>query len=119
MSDDTSASGGTSAPFPSPVTADPEPGATASKLPGPIRSNIPTPATSGTGIPQPSKMKAPSSFGSTGSVSKIGRPCCNHTTPKSGPPPRGKSNRIVQQRKPVSIIAQSKYVTKSSIFESS
>ncbi|XP_033169409.1 restin homolog isoform X4 [Drosophila mauritiana] len=88
MSDDTSAVGGASAPFPSPVTADPEPGATASKLPGPIRSNIPTPATSGTGIPQPSKMKAPSSFGSTGSVSKIGRPCCNHTTPKSGPPPR-------------------------------
>uniref|UniRef100_A0A6P4ENQ5 Restin homolog n=1 Tax=Drosophila rhopaloa TaxID=1041015 RepID=A0A6P4ENQ5_DRORH len=108
MSDETSDSGGPSAPLPSPVTADPEPGVTASKLPGPTRSNIPTPASSGsgipttavsgsgiptpaapgTGIPQPSKMKAPSNFGSTGSVSKIGRPCCNHTTPKSGPPPR-------------------------------
>ncbi|XP_052852573.1 restin homolog isoform X18 [Drosophila gunungcola] len=104
MSDVTGDSGGPSAPQPSPVTPDPDPGVPTSKLPGPTRSNIPTPAasgtgiptatpmptpaTSGTGIPQPSKIKAPSQFGSTGSVSKIGRPCCNHTTPKSGPPPR-------------------------------
>ncbi|XP_017116713.1 restin homolog isoform X15 [Drosophila elegans] len=100
MSDVTDDSGGASAPQPSPVTPDQDPGVPASKLPGPTRSNIPMPATSGTGIPtvtpsalgtgipQPSKIKAPSQFGSTGSVSKIGRPCCNHTTPKSGPPPR-------------------------------
>nr|XP_044249670.1 restin homolog isoform X1 [Drosophila takahashii] len=88
MSDETGDSGGATAPLPSPASADPDPGATASKIPGPAKSNIPTPAASVTGIPQPSKMKAPSNFGSTGSVSKIGRPCCNHTTPKSGPPPR-------------------------------
>ncbi|XP_017063882.2 restin homolog isoform X1 [Drosophila eugracilis] len=88
MSDETSDTGGATAPLPSPANADPDPGPTPSKLPGPTRSNIPTPAASSTGIPQPSKMKAPSSFGSTGSVSKIGRPCCNHTTPKTGPPPR-------------------------------
>ncbi|XP_030383109.1 restin homolog isoform X3 [Scaptodrosophila lebanonensis] len=55
--------------------------------PPPSRSNIPTPASSVTGIPV-SKLKAPSSFGSNSSVSKIGRPCCTHTTPKAGPPPR-------------------------------
>jgi len=95
MSDETGDSGGATAPLPSPSNADTEPGATASKIPGPSRSNIPTPAASGTGIPQPSKMKAPSNFGSTGSVSKIGRPCCNHTTPKSGPPPRGEFKSFV------------------------
>ncbi|KRF85554.1 uncharacterized protein Dvir_GJ16188, isoform D [Drosophila virilis] len=58
----------------------------AAKIKPPSRSNIPTPASSVTGIP--TKIKPPSNFGSTGSVSKIGRPCCTHTTPKSGPPPR-------------------------------
>ncbi|KAH8376534.1 hypothetical protein KR093_000032 [Drosophila rubida] len=66
--------------------ADTEPG-TASKIPkGPSRSSIPTPAASATGIPV--KQRPPSNFGSTNSISKIGRPCCTHTTPKSGPPPR-------------------------------
>ncbi|XP_034101350.1 restin homolog isoform X9 [Drosophila albomicans] len=67
--------------------ADTEPG-TASKIPkGPNRSNIPTPAASVTGIPV-IKQRPPSNFGSSNSISKIGRPCCTHTTPKSGPPPR-------------------------------
>ncbi|XP_023032481.2 restin homolog isoform X1 [Drosophila willistoni] len=57
-----------------------------SNIPTPV-SNIPTPASSVTGIPV-SRIKAPSNFGSTNSVSKIGRPCCNQTTPKAGPPPR-------------------------------
>ncbi|XP_062130608.1 restin homolog isoform X13 [Drosophila sulfurigaster albostrigata] len=66
---------------------DTEPG-TASKIPkGPNRSNIPTPAASVTGIPS-IKQRPPSNFGSSNSISKIGRPCCTHTTPKSGPPPR-------------------------------
>ncbi|XP_017152009.1 restin homolog isoform X2 [Drosophila miranda] len=64
----------------------------ASRIPAPsIRSNIPTPASFVTGAAPTSRLKAPSNFGSTtsiSSVSKIGRPCCNHTTPKSGPPPR-------------------------------
>ncbi|XP_032592382.1 restin homolog isoform X1 [Drosophila grimshawi] len=60
-----------------------------SKLKQPSRSNIPTPASSASSVTgMPTKIKPPSNFGSTGSVSKIGRPCCNHTTPKSGPPPR-------------------------------
>ncbi|XP_034125410.1 restin homolog isoform X16 [Drosophila guanche] len=72
---------------------EPELAVAASKIPGPsTRSNIPTPAASMTGTAPPaSRLKAPSNFGSTSSissVSKIGRPCCNHTTPKSGPPPR-------------------------------
>ncbi|BFF96378.1 restin homolog [Drosophila madeirensis] len=71
---------------------EPELAVAASKIPGPTRSNIPTPAASVTGAAPPaSRLKAPSNFGSTSSissVSKIGRPCCNHTTPKSGPPPR-------------------------------
>ncbi|XP_034667337.1 restin homolog isoform X16 [Drosophila subobscura] len=71
----------------------PELAVAASKIPGPsTRSNIPTPAASVTGTAPPaSRLKAPANFGSTSSissVSKIGRPCCNHTTPKSGPPPR-------------------------------
>ncbi|XP_068140681.1 restin homolog isoform X2 [Drosophila tropicalis] len=57
-----------------------------SNIPTPV-SNIPTPASSVTGIPV-SRIKAPSNFGSTNSVSKIGRPCCNQNTPKAGPPPR-------------------------------
>ncbi|XP_030564895.1 restin homolog isoform X9 [Drosophila novamexicana] len=66
--------------------AETETPAMAAKIKPPSRSNIPTPASSVTGIP--TKMKPPSNFASTGSVSKIGRPCCTHTTPKSGPPPR-------------------------------
>ncbi|XP_017854151.1 restin homolog isoform X15 [Drosophila busckii] len=59
----------------------------AAATPRPSRSNIPTPASSVTGIPV-SRLKAPSNFGSTNSVSKIGRACCTHATPKAGPPPR-------------------------------
>ncbi|KAH8324281.1 hypothetical protein KR074_003305, partial [Drosophila pseudoananassae] len=74
--------------LPAGTEPEPAPAPSASNLPVPTRSNIPTPASSVTGIPVASKLKAPSSFGSTGSVSKIGRACCNHTTPKAGPPPR-------------------------------
>lgn len=89
MSDETGDLGGAMAPPALPAGTEPESAPSASNLPVPTRSNIPTPASSVTGIPVASKLKAPSSFGSTGSVSKIGRPCCNHTTPKAGPPPRG------------------------------
>ncbi|KAM8717766.1 hypothetical protein ACLKA7_004464 [Drosophila subpalustris] len=71
-----------------PLTEAAETEATASKIPkGPTRSNIPTPAASVTGIPIV-KQRAPSNFGSSNSISKIGRPCCTHATPKTGPPPR-------------------------------
>ncbi|XP_017954160.1 restin homolog isoform X3 [Drosophila navojoa] len=60
--------------------------AAVSKIKPPSRSNIPTPASSVTGIP--TKIRPPAHYGSTNSVSKIGRLCCTHTTPKAGPPPR-------------------------------
>ncbi|XP_026844182.1 restin homolog isoform X3 [Drosophila persimilis] len=103
ISPDTPAEGAaTTPPAESPAAAPPVEPATessdseltvvASRIPAPsIRSNIPTPASSVTGAAPTSRLKAPSNFGSTtsiSSVSKIGRPCCNHTTPKSGPPPR-------------------------------
>ncbi|KPU73136.1 uncharacterized protein Dana_GF14794, isoform B [Drosophila ananassae] len=88
MSEETGDLGGAMPPPTLPAGTEPEATPSASNLPVPTRSNIPTPASSVTGIPVASKLKAPSSFGSTGSVSKIGRPCCNHTTPKAGPPPR-------------------------------
>lgn len=65
---------------------------TVPKIKPPSRSNIPTPASSVTGIP--TKIKPPSHYGSTSSVSKIGRLCCTHTTPKTGPPPRGELKRF-------------------------
>ncbi|KAL9929698.1 cytoplasmic linker protein 190 isoform 2-T7 [Glossina fuscipes fuscipes] len=50
-------------------------------------SNVTTPTSSVTNIPV-SKLKAPTNFNSsTGTISKIGRPCC-HAEPKTGPPPR-------------------------------
>ncbi|XP_022230005.2 restin homolog isoform X1 [Drosophila obscura] len=83
---------GAAAPAAAPPQADPEQAVAASKIPGPsTRSNIPTPASSVTGAATASKLKAPSNFGSSNSissVSRIGRLCCDHTTPKSGPPPR-------------------------------
>ncbi|XP_017025635.1 restin homolog isoform X17 [Drosophila kikkawai] len=91
MSDETGDTGEAAAAPPTPQPATNTEGsmeAPASKIPAPSRSNIPTPASSVTGIPTASKMKVPSNFGSTGSVSKIGRPCCNNTAPKTGPPPR-------------------------------
>ncbi|KAH8298303.1 hypothetical protein KR018_001927, partial [Drosophila ironensis] len=89
MSDDAGDSGGAAAPPAALPPTEAEHAVSASKIPVPgSRSNIPTPASSVTGIPVTSKLKAPSNFGSTGSVSKIGRPCCNHTTPKAGPPAR-------------------------------
>lgn len=66
--------------------------AAVSKIRPPSRSNIPTPASSVTGIP--TKIKPPAHYGSTNSVSKIGRLCCTHTTPKAGPPPRGELKRF-------------------------
>ncbi|XP_043069816.1 restin homolog isoform X9 [Drosophila bipectinata] len=92
MSEETGTIDGAMAPPALPAGTEPEPAPapapSVSNLPVSTRSNIPTPASSVTGIPVASKLKAPSSFGSTGSVSKIGRACCNHTTPKAGPPPR-------------------------------
>lgn len=63
-----------------------------SHLPQPVpvntNSNNTTPASSVTGVPV-SRLKAPSNFGgSTGTVSRIGRPC-SHAAPKAGPPARG------------------------------
>ncbi|XP_032592385.1 restin homolog isoform X4 [Drosophila grimshawi] len=82
-----------------------------SKLKQPSRSNIPTPASSASSVTgMPTKIKPPSNFGSTGSVSKIGRPCCNHTTPKSGPPPRDHNSTVLTANTEQFIIGQRVWV---------